>query len=260
MKQVVVIGVGAMGTALIAAAKNKNSNLAVSVLDKDSEKVAQATKDLGVLVADDAAIAAAELILLAVKPQDVSKVLADLGAKLQKSQTLLSIAAGVSLDKLSSATSATVIRCMPNTPALVGRGFTTISANPDTDSIHLDRAIEFLSSAGETLVIPEKLQDSFTAIHGSGPAYVFLLIEALTAAAQAQGIPRDDATRAVIATVAGAAELISQTGEAASTLREKVTSPGGTTAAALAVFNDAGFTQLVAAAVAAAKQRAAELG
>lgn len=260
MKQVVVIGVGAMGTALIAAAKTKNPDLLISVLDKDVEKVTQATKDLGVLVADNAALVTAELILLAVKPQDVFKVLADLGGKLNPAQTLLSIAAGVSLAKLSGATNATAIRCMPNTPALVGQGFATISANPTADPIHLDRAIEFLSSAGETLVIPEALQDSFTAIHGSGPAYVFLLIEALVDAAQAQGISKTDATHAVIATIAGAAELISQTGESASKLREKVTSPGGTTAAALAVLNDGGFTQLVAAAVAAAKKRAGELG
>jgi pyrroline-5-carboxylate reductase len=261
MKKIVVIGVGAMGSALIAAVKSANPELVISVLDKDQSKVASAISSLNVLAGDDAAIMAADLIVLAVKPQDLLLVLEELNPKLNSSQTVLSIAAGIKLAKLATAlSSATAVRCMPNTPALVGRGFSTISVLPNTDQIHLDRAISFLAPAGKTMVIAEELQDSFTAIHGSGPAYVFLLIEALVAAAEEQGISTADATAAVIETIAGAAELIAKTGESASLLRERVTSPGGTTQAALGVFAEGGFSQLVAKAVAAAKQRAAELG
>lgn len=261
MRNVVVVGVGAMGTALIAAAKSKNPNLMVSVMDKDSTKVEAAVNELGVVAADNDAILNAELIVIAVKPQDINSVLAELNPLLNEKQTVLSIAAGVSLAKLSQLiTSAVSIRCMPNTPALIGRGFTTVSANSNTEGMHLARAIEFLSAAGKVMVIAEELQDSFTAIHGSGPAYVFLLIEALVNAAIEQGISESDATSAVIETVAGAAELILQTGESAQDLRNRVTSPGGTTAAALNVFNEGGLSELVSKAVAAAKQRAAELG
>ena len=261
MKQVVFIGAGAMGSALIAAAKQADQDLKISVIDKDQSKVATAISELNVIAGDDAAIATAELIVLAVKPQNLMDVLVELDSKLSQDQTVLSIAAGINLTKLSQGLSkATAVRCMPNTPALVGKGFTTISVLPDTAQVHLDRAISFLQPAGTTMVIPEALQDSFTAIHGSGPAYIFLLIEALVAAAQEQGISAADATAAVIQTVAGAAELIAKSAEPASVLRERVTSPGGTTQAALAVLTAGGFTQLVTAAVAAAKQRAAELG
>jgi pyrroline-5-carboxylate reductase len=261
MKNIVVVGVGAMGSALIAAVKSANPEFVISVIDKDQPKVATAISNLGVTTGDDAAIMTADLIVLAVKPQDLLAVLANLDPKLNSSQTVLSIAAGIKLAKLASAlSSATPVRCMPNTPALIGRGFSTISVLPNTDQIHLDRAISFLAPAGKTMVIPEQLQDSFTAIHGSGPAYVFLFIEALITAAEEQGIPATDARTAVIETISGAAELIAQTGESASLLRERVTSPGGTTEAALEVFAEGGFTQLVAKAVAAAKQRAVELG
>jgi len=261
MRNVVVIGVGAMGTALIAAAKTADAQLEISVTDKDETKVMAAKKSLNVALADDSTISSAELIVIAVKPQDISKVLIELNPKLTKSQTVLSIAAGVTLDKLTQLVpNATPVRCMPNTPALVGSGLSTLSVLENTDAIHLKRATEFLAAAGKVMVIPEELQDSFTAIHGSGPAYVFLLIEALVAAAISQGISEADATAAVIETVAGAAALIAKTGESASTLRERVTSPGGTTEAALSVLAAGGFSQLVAQAVAAAKQRAAELG
>ncbi len=261
MRNVVVIGVGAMGTALIAAAKSADDQLQISVSDKDETKVIAATNSLDVAVADDSAMTSAELIVIAVKPQDITKVLTELNPKLTKSQTVLSIAAGVTLEKLNQLVpNATAVRCMPNTPALVGKGLSTLSVAANTDAIHLARATEFLAAAGKVMVIPEELQDSFTAIHGSGPAYVFLLIEALVAAAVAQGISEKDATTAVIETIAGAAALIAETGESASELRQRVTSPGGTTEAALAVFATGGLTQLVAQAVAAAKQRAAELG
>ena len=261
MKNVVVIGVGAMGTALIAAAKAANGQLNISVTDKDEAKAQSAINQLDVTKADDSDIAAAELIVIAVKPQDISAVLAELNPKLNKSQTVLSIAAGITLEKLTTLVpNAVSVRCMPNTPALVGKGFSTVSVLPNSEPIHLSRATEFLAAAGTVLAIDEKLQDSFTAIHGSGPAYVFLLIEALVAAAMAQGISEADATAAVIETIAGAAALIAETNESAATLRQRVTSKGGTTEAALQVFADGGFTELVAQAVAAAKQRAAELG
>jgi len=261
MRNVVVIGVGAMGTALIAAAKSADAQLQISVSDKDETKVSAATKSLNVAIADDRAITSAELIVIAVKPQDIANVLTELNPRLNKSQTVLSIAAGVTLEKLNQfVPNATTVRCMPNTPALVGKGLSTLSVLANPDPIHLERATEFLTAAGKVMVIPEELQNSFTAIHGSGPAYVFLLIEALVAAAVAQGISEKDATAAVVETIAGAAALIAETGESASTLRHRVTSPGGTTEAALEVFAAGGFGQLVAQAVAAAKQRAAELG
>lgn len=261
MKQIAVFGVGAMGTALISAIKRTQPDLLVAVFDKDEAKLNLAVTDYGLQAGNDELLADAELIVLAVKPQDMTNLLDSISAKLNPNQTVLSIAAGITLAKLTQhITQAGVIRCMPNTPALVGAGFSTISTSNDTAALHLDRAVEFLAASGKTLVIPEELQDSFTAIHGSGPAYVFLLIEALISAAEQAGISQADATAAVIETVLGAALLIQQTGESATTLRERVTSPGGTTAAALNVFAEGGFTELVHQAVQAAKARAAQLG
>lgn len=261
MKQIAVFGVGSMGTALIAAARKANPQLTVFAYDKDENKLLKAVADLNISLGAMADLSKCELIVLAVKPQDVSIVLTDIDKLLDSSQTVLSVAAGVSLSKLESyLTNAVPVRCMPNTPALVGVGFSTISVLPNTAKIHIDRAQEFLSAAGKTLLIDEELQDSFTAIHGSGPAYVFLLIEAMINAAINEGISEQWATDAVIQTVLGAVQLAIQSGESAALLRERVTSPGGTTQAALNELNSGGFSELIATAVKAARQRASELG
>jgi len=261
MKQVAVFGAGAMGTALIAAAKKVNPHLLFLVFDKDESKLNLTVTNLNVKAGNKEDLSKCELILLAVKPQDVSTVLTEINELLDNSQTVLSVAAGISLDKLKSLLSNAVpVRCMPNTPALIGLGFSTISVLPGTADIHLSRAQELLSAAGKTLQIEEELQNSFTAIHGSGPAYVFLLIEAMISAAIKEGISEQAATDAVIQTVLGAAQLATQTGESARSLRERVTSPGGTTQAALNELNSGNFSELIAKAVKAARQRASELG
>jgi pyrroline-5-carboxylate reductase len=261
MERISIFGVGAMGTALASAAKTAYPEAKIFVFDKDKSKVETISSSLSVSAGNITDISNSELVVIAVKPQDIFSVLSEIDQHLSSKQTVLSVAAGVSLAKLKSLISAaTPVRCMPNTPALVGVGFSTISVLPQTDDLHLNRAIEFLSAAGKTLVIPENQQDIFTAIHGSGPAYVFLLIEAMVQAAIKEGISKEAATEAVLQTVLGAAELAIASNEPVGVLRERVTSPGGTTEAALKELANGGFVELMQIAVQAARKRAAELG
>ncbi len=201
--------------------------------------------------------------LVAVKPQMMGAalpVLAGLGATL-----FVSIAAGTTLAALDAASGGgrRIVRAMPNTPAAGGRGITAIVGNGAARAGDLDLAESLMSAVGEVVRLPDEgLMDAVTAVSGSGPAYVFHLIEALAAAGAAQGLPADLAMRLARATVTGAGELAHLSPESPAQLRINVTSPGGTTAAALAVLMDegAGLSPLMARAVAAATARGRELG
>ena len=199
---------------------------------------------------DNASIAAVSSVwLLAVKPQMMKAVCAELRETAQLRKPLVvSIAAGISLASLT------------NTPALLGAGITALYAQSSVSGAEKALAQRMLSAAGSTVWLEsEALMDAVTAVSGSGPAYFFLLMEALQAAAEAQGLPPDVAAKLVTQTALGAARMVCEGGEEAALLRQRVTSPGGTTQAALEVLEGCGFRQHVSQAIATATQRGAQL-
>lgn len=209
------------------------------------------------------AVQGAELWLLAVKPQVMTAVCADLKASAQTQHaTVISIAAGIASAQIDAwlGGGQAVVRCMPNTPALLGAGVTGVYANPMVSAEARAQVMDLMAAVGVSVAIEhESLMDAVTAVSGSGPAYVFALAEAWQTAAQEQGLPSDAARTLVVQTILGAARMLSDSGESASTLRQRVTSPGGTTQAALESLRHDHFDELIARAIAAATRRGAEL-
>lgn len=257
----VLLGCGKMGSALLAGwlARGVKPG-AVWVLEPNpSDWLSGQGVHLNAGLPPDPAVA-----LIAVKPQMMGAALPGLAA-LGAGVLFVSIAAGTTLAALDATLGGgrRVVRAMPNTPAAVGRGITALVGNARADGADLDLAEALLAAVGQVVRLPDEgLMDAVTAVSGSGPAYVFHMIEALAAAGAAQGLPADLAMQLARATVCGAGELAQQSAESAAQLRINVTSPGGTTAAALAVLMDegAGLPPLMARAVAAAAARGRELG
>lgn len=209
------------------------------------------------------AVDGADLWLLAVKPQVMTTVCADLRASAQAQRaTVISIAAGIASAQIDEwlGGGQAVVRCMPNTPALLGAGVTGVYANPLVGAEARAQVMTMMAAVGESVAIEhESLMDAVTAVSGSGPAYVFALAEAWQAAAQQQGLPSEAARTLVVQTILGAARMLNESGESAATLRQRVTSPGGTTQAALESLRADHFDDLIARAIAAATRRGAEL-
>ena len=223
------------------------------------------SQDFGIRVSADnaSAVAAADIWLLAVKPQMMREVCTELANFAEdRAPLVISIAAGISLSSLRSylGPKAALVRCMPNTPALIGAGITALYADQSVSAAQRAIAEQILGSAGATVWLEEESAiDAVTATSGSGPAYFFLLMEAMQAAAQAQGLSAQTARALVLQTAYGAAKMALESDESAATLRERVTSPGGTTAAALAVFDAAGLRTIVHQAIDAATERGRSL-
>jgi pyrroline-5-carboxylate reductase len=221
--------------------------------------------EFGVITTGDNAVAAAaaEVWVLATKPQVLRGVCEALAPLAQARRPLVvSIAAGITTPQLERwlGGGIAVVRSMPNTPALLGAGVTGLYATPAVSPARRALAEALLRPAGAAVWIEDEgLMDAVTATSGSGPAYVFLLAEAMQAAAEAEGLPAEAARTLVVETLAGAARMLKESGEPAATLRQRVTSPNGTTQAALDAFAAGGFSPLVAAAVHAARIRGAEL-
>lgn len=222
-------------------------------------------RDFGVACLDAAAPAAdgAGTWLLAVKPQVMREVCSGLSTLAQAQRPLvISIAAGITAAQLDRwlGGGLAVVRAMPNTPALLGLGITGLYANAETDAARRARAAELLEAVGPTVWIDDEARmDAVTAVSGSGPAYVFLLAEAMQAAGEAQGLPAEAARALVRQTLLGAATMLTTSDEPADGLRARVTSPGGTTQAAIETFEAGGFRELVARAIAAATERGRQL-
>ncbi|MGV8960592.1 MAG: pyrroline-5-carboxylate reductase [Stenotrophomonas sp.] len=222
-------------------------------------------RDFGVRAAADAVEAAphAAIWIMAVKPQVMREVCASLADLAQSRQPLvISIAAGITAGQLDRwlGGGQHIVRAMPNTPALLGAGVTGMFANARVLAAQRAQADGVLASAGRTVWIEdEPRMDAVTAVSGSGPAYVFLLAEAMEAAALEQGLSADAARTLVLDTILGAARMLTEAGEAPAELRRRVTSPGGTTQAAIETFQAGGFEALTARAIAAATQRGREL-
>lgn len=220
-------------------------------------------KRLGITCVLDPAEAALgrEVVVVGVKPGDVSGLLSQISGIITADQVVVSLAAGVPIARYEQALPGVpVVRAMPNTPALVGEGVTGIAPGSHVDAEQLARARMVLEAVGETQILAEDLLDAVTAVSGTGPAYVFLLAEALTEAAIREGLPRDVAEAFVHQTIRGAGHLLTETDRTPAELRGAVTSPGGTTAAAVHVLEERGFRALVEDAVRAAAQRSRELG
>lgn len=259
------IGGGAMGEALIAGLLRKElySPESILVSDPNSERLKYLSAKYGVesLQHNDVVVEKADILLLAIKPQVVDKVISDIIEPFRSSQLIISIAAGVTLEHLKSyfPTNTPIVRVMPNTACLVGQGISAMALGEAVGQKQLDNAESILASVGKVLVMPENMLNAVTALSGSGPAYVYLTIEALTDAGVQVGLPRDIAQQLVLQTVIGSAAMVNETGLHTAQLKDMVTSPGGTTIAALEILEKSGLRGAFMEAVRAAWIRSKEL-
>lgn len=260
---IAIVGAGAMGEVFVAGLLRTGTDPGRLVIsEKREERAREVSQRYGVraVTLAEAASECATLLVL-VKPQDVIAVLDEMAPHLADGAVVVSLAAGVRLDVIEGRIPrASVVRAMPNTPALVDLGITAISPGASCSPEQAAYVESLLSAVGPVVRVPEDLQDAVTATSGSGPAYVFRMIESMVAGAVALGLPPEIALRLVTQTVLGAATMASRDGADVSALRDQVTSPGGTTAAALAVLEEEDFAGLVARAMAAARDRGRELG
>jgi pyrroline-5-carboxylate reductase len=216
----------------------------------------------GLAVDNNQVVAAADVVLLAVKPQQMSDVLAGLRGSLRPESLVVSIAAGVTLARLAASLpeKQRIVRVMPNTPCLVGRGASAYSLGPSASPADGQLVQQLLSAVGAAYEVPEKQLDAVTGLSGSGPAFVYTMIQSLSDGGAQMGLPAALAAELAARTVAGAAEMVLATGETPAVLRDRVTSPGGTTLAGLKALDEGGFQRAVVAAVEAATRRSEELG
>jgi pyrroline-5-carboxylate reductase len=207
-------------------------------------------------------IGAKDVIFLAVKPQQISEAMAAVRELIRADALVVSIAAGVTLSRLADGLPAKqrIVRVMPNTPCLIGKGASAYSLGQTATAEDGELVAKLLSAVGAAFEVPEKMLDAVTGLSGSGPAFVYSMIEALTEGGKAAGLPAELAAELAARTAVGAAEMVLQTGETPAILRERVTSPGGTTLAGLGVLKERGFNSAVEEAVQAAARRSAELG
>jgi pyrroline-5-carboxylate reductase len=261
-----VIGGGNMAAALISGLLKRGMPAARCVVaDPSAEQRQRLTQEYAIAATDDNAVAAhgANVVVLAVKPQQMRAVARDLAPHLAAGAPLLiSVAAGIPHAALSRWFGAqiAVVRAMPNRPALNGFGATGLYAPAGVRVAQRTLAETILAAVGATVWVEQESQmDTVTALSGSGPAYFFLFMEALEAAAHQRGLPLDIAHRLTLETAFGAAQMARQSRDGLAALREQVTSQGGTTAAALQVLDEAGLRVIVAHAVAAADRRSSEL-
>jgi pyrroline-5-carboxylate reductase len=242
MTQVAIIGAGVMGETLLSGlvrAGRRVDDLLVG--EKRRERAAELTERYGVTVVGNVEAARkADTLALVVKPQDMGELLDEIAGVVRPGQLVVSLAAGITTGFIESRLpeGVAVVRVMPNTPALVDEGMAAISRGSHCDEKHLLEAEELMASTGRVLRVPEKQQDAVTAISGSGPAYLFFVVEAMIEAGVHLGLPRATASELVVQTVVGSAKLLRETGEHPGVLRERVTSPGGTTAAAIRELED----------------------
>ncbi len=252
---------GALIGGLIARGVDARAISVVEVSPAAREKLA-ARHGVRVSTAPDAATQEADTLVLAVKPQDMRSALASFASRVE-GKLVISVAAGLPLETLSRwlAGHRKLVRAMPNMPALIGAGVTGLYAPPEVGATERERAENVLAAVGEVVwVDDERLLDPVTAVSGSGPAYVFWFIEQLERSARSLGLAPEAARTLALATVLGAAKLAAASGESPQALRERVTSKGGTTEAALKVFDEERLAERFARAIEAASRRGAELG
>ncbi|MEI6763007.1 MAG: pyrroline-5-carboxylate reductase [Actinomycetes bacterium] len=258
-----IVGVGNMGEALLAgliASGHPASQICIT--DKREDHASALAQKYGVTLQSASGIAAeCEVILVVVKPTDLEATLTSMKATLGPRASIVSFVAGKTIAGIEAIVGGNhaVIRVMPNTPTLIGKGMAAISPGTYANADDLGFVRHFLGSSGRVVEVEESLQDAVTATSGSGPAYFFAFVESMVAGAVKLGLSEAAATELTVQTIIGAAGMLEQSGKDAKTLRENVTSPNGTTAAALASFEASGLPAIVADAMAAAAKRSAEL-
>lgn len=261
--QVGLIGVGVMGEALISGLVSSRFPRAQIVFtEKRADRAREISSKYGAREVDLIELAkSSDVILLVVKPQDLEQLLVSIEADLNKNATLVSFAAGKTTDFVSKIVGSdiSIIRVMPNTPTLIGLGMAAISLGKSVNTEQAEFVSEFLATCGKVISIQENLQDAVTALSGSGPAYFFAFVEEMIKSGISLGLSEDQATTLAIQTMVGSAAMLEQSGKSATSLRENVTSPNGTTAAALKVFSEANLGEIVTRAMTAARDRSQEL-
>lgn len=261
--KVAVIGAGVMGEALIAALISSGVNSdRIAISEKREERAQELIAKYSIKVEELASnVSKADAILLVVKPQDMGSVLEEIKGSINPEAVVITFAAGKTISFISNGlgSSNPVVRVMPNTPTLVGAGMAAASMGTGVTAAQRDFVLGFLGATGKVIEVSEDLQDAVTATSGSGPAYFFAFVEAMVDGAKELGLSHEDATTLTVQTIVGAAKLLDQSGKSATTLRENVTSPNGTTAAALASFASDEMNSMVAKAMKAARDRSQEL-
>lgn len=261
-------GVGVMGSAVLggvlaASADREGQAGVIHVTDRYEPTAKDVAERYGVTATDaESAAKAGDVHVVAVKPADVAPLLAEIGPHLGDGDLVVSLAAGVGTAAMEAELPAgvRVVRVMPNTPALVGQGMAAVAAGSRATDEDVETVVELLSSCGDALAVAEKDLDAVTGVSGSGPAYVFYLAEALVEGGVLNGLTRPVATRLAHQTILGAATMLVEGEDSATVLREKVSSPGGTTMAGLHTLDDRAVRAAIAAAVTSATRRSKELG
>ena len=263
MTTLAVIGAGVMGETLIAGLLRAGWRPdQIAAADRHDARLAEMRERYGITTGSTKEVAeAADTVVVVVKPQDAGEVLPEVGAAIRSDALVVSLCAGLSTTRIEAAMPAgtAVVRVMPNTPAQVDEGMAAISAGSSATVEQLEHVTELMSAVGRAITVPEKYQDAVTAISGSGPAYLFFVVEAMIDAGVMLGLPRDVATTLVVQTMYGSAKLLSDSGLHPTVLRERVTSPGGTTAAALRALEDHRVKAAFITAMEAARDRSREL-
>lgn len=261
------IGAGQMATALARGlvAAELVDGTAISASDLSSEALeafAGAVPGAETFEDNNQVVRVADLLVLAVKPQHLESVLAGLAGALKPSTLVVSIAAGITLAKLASwlPAEARIIRVMPNTPCLIGQGASAFSLGDTATPADAESVDQLLSAVGMAHQVPEKLLDAVTGLSGSGPAFVYTMIEALADGGVMMGLPPELAAALAAQTAAGASQMVIATGETPAQLRDRVASPGGTTVAGLNALKEKGLSETLLEAVRAATLRSIELG
>lgn len=260
--RIAVLGGGVMGEALIVGIQRRVHPAPVIVVaEKRPDRRDELIARLGVQAQDASeAVRYADVVVLVVKPQDIRSLLDSIAQDVAAGALVISIAAGIPTALIEAALPGThVVRAMPNTPARIESGVTGISGGAGCDRAHLDQARHLLSAVGTVVEVPESAQDAITSVSGSGPAYLFYLAEAMIAGAIEGGIAPEQAREVVAQTLLGASRLLQVSPEPPEVLRANVTSPGGTTAAAIGAFDARGVREALVAGIAAARNRSQEL-
>jgi pyrroline-5-carboxylate reductase len=262
-RRLALLGAGVMGetvlSGLVRAGWDPGDLVAT---DRRPERVVELEAAYGITMTDNVgAVAGASTVVLVVKPQDMRGLLAEIAPALHADALVVSLAAGVDTATLEAGLPAgqPVVRVMANTPAQVDEGMAAIAPGSSATTEHLDRVRDILSATGRVAVVPEHYLDAVTAISGSGPAYLFFVVEAMIEAGVHLGLPRDISTELVVQTMLGSAKLLRESGEHPTVLRERVTSPGGTTAAALRELEDHKVRAAFLSAMEAARDRSRAL-
>ncbi len=264
MFKIGIIGCGNMGEAIVRgivkSGKVKSTQIIVSDIDPDRVEMIVEKYNVAGTTSNRRVVENSDIIFLSVKPKDLEKTVLPIKDAFKDQKTVVSVLAGVKISKIKSLIpEAVIVRSMPNTPALIGEGAIGVSFEENIDISKKEELIEILRSLGTVVEVNEDLMDAVTGLSGSGPAYVFMFIEGLIQGGIKEGLSYNQARELAVQTVLGSARLVKETGEHPSVLRDKVSSPGGTTIYALHRLEEKGLKDAVISAVSEATKRSREL-